>query len=613
MSCSLIRGLSVSCVLIAGTAWAQQAPPQPAPGGDAPIDVRPGRGGDRGPDGRRDRGPEGRGDRGPGQGVLDGPMGRVSQSVFRPSYMTRDTPMFIEILELDKSQGDIVMLLLEDYDANFRMAAEEAKAAMGDLWTGSGVEDMSRQAMERVREEGQALREEIRELRQEFAVNGPNGQGDDQEMTEEQRAEAQAMQEKRQTLREEMRERMQAIRAQARDARHELLATDEMQDVLTKQIAILRSFDGTKRRMADETSGAIIAMLSEEQASQWPTVDRAIRRMRHLPDGRLSGESTDLSPLVTRTLTDLEPETQAKVDAVVGAWETNIDGALADRARFDQNAVFDALEAMQARDFESIVKVLDRRYRYAKSVRDVTDEAIDAVAYSLPEDRVQDFRLEALRMGYGSVYRPARSQRAIGAALELEGLDAETLEQVAQLGQACDLDIAEENEAVLEATRDHERSREYRFVRRMADREAGVENDDSDPIDDARAHRNEVDEDYLERLRDLIGEERVNELPGGRQRQQGMNRGEGRGRGNDMDREERRQQFMQRFDTDGDGEISDAEREKIREFFEQMRGERGDRGGEGRGGRGGQRGGPQGRGGDGGGQQDRPRRGGSDT
>ena len=48
-------------------------------------------------------------------------------------------------------------------------------------------------------------------------------------------------------------------------------------------------------------------------------------------------------------------------------------------------------------------------------------------------------------------------------------------------------------------------------------------------------------------------------------------RGFGGPHGFDGDRDAMRQQFMQRFDTDGNGEIDDAEREKIGQFFREMR------------------------------------------
>ena len=62
--------------------------------------------------------------------------------------------------------------------------------------------------------------------------------------------------------------------------------------------------------------------------------------------------------------------------------------------------------------------------------------------------------------------------------------------------------------------------------------------------------------------------------------------------------EERRAEFMKRFDTDGDGELSDEERQKMIETFRNGGGRGGEGGGEG--GRGGR--GEGGRGGRGGGE-----------
>ena len=113
--------------------------------------------------------------------------------------------------------------------------------------------------------------------------------------------------------------------------------------------------------------------------------------------------------------------------------------------------------------------------------------------------------------------------------------------------------------------------------------------DDDDPVDEAYDKRRELEESYMDRLEGLLTPEQLEAMPG-RSRRGGGERGGGRGgeRGggggwdiNQMP-EEVRERMLERFDTDGDGELSESEMEEIRNRF---RG--GGGGGEGRGGRGG--------------------------
>ena len=117
--------------------------------------------------------------------------------------------------------------------------------------------------------------------------------------------------------------------------------------------------------------------------------------------------------------------------------------------------------------------------------------------------------------------------------------------------------------------------------------------DEENPVREAYDKRSELDTSYYERLSALLTPEQLEELPsprGGRRGEGGRGgRGDrergGQGGGNqsfNMDRmpEEVRQRLTERYDTDGDGTLSEAEMEAVREQF------RG-RGGGGRGGPGG--------------------------
>ena len=553
------------------------------PGGDQADRKRDGRGdrAERGDRGDRGRGPGGRGGRGggwgnPSEGVLSGPMSRVTASLFRPDYMTRDSLMIITELDLDDRQGEVVEMLLDDYDANFRMAVEETQMALREMAASSGVAESQEDQMAQMRERMESMRSEMRKMRE--AARGDQNGEDGAKIAPEQVEEA----------REAFRSRMRDMRDEFRGIREEQMASDDMQSLLTSQIALLKQFANARRGMRNEMDGALGSILADEQLSQWDAVARTIRRIRLLPEGRLQGESTDLRPLTQDVSADLAVEQTVLVNDVLSAWELDLDDALVKRRLFDETAIWKVFDSMQNRDFEALMNVMKNRQRIAERIRDTNDLAIEAVAESMGGEAGPTFRREALQRGYERVFQPSRAQRAIAAALELEGLEAELITDITALQVRADEIMGDENERVLDVVRQHEELREMRYIQRELDRQNGEEterNNQDDPIRVAYNTRNEVDEELIEELRDLLGEERASGL-------RGMNRGQRDWGNRDMsrpeDREAMRQQFMERFDANGDGEISESEREAIRaHFLEQREGRGGPGGPGGRGGRGG--------------------------
>ncbi len=541
--------------------------------------------GQRGERGQRGDRPD-RGDRGgrggwwgsPSQGLLGGPSGRVTRTLFRPDYMTRDLPLIVEALTLDEGQADVVDMLLEDYDASFRMAVEETQQAMLDLGEASGADDLERERVDALRADMQTMREEMRAAREAARPEPQNDESKDSQQSEETEEQREARRAERQAMREQFRERMHAVRDQFREVRKAQLESEVMQDMLSEQMVLLKQFQRIRLGMASEMSDALFAVLSETQIDNWDRLSAHLRRIRQLPEGRLQGEQTDLGPIIETTMADVEPQQAEGVRELMLSWELDLDEALSHRALHDQTAIFKMLEAMQQTDYEGILELMNKRQHRAEAVRDVTDAAIEAIAATLPAEQGADFRAASLQVGYERVFRTTRSQRTIEAATKLEGLDVETMAAIEALLLDCDAAIAAENEDILAVIRRHDQPREVRWIERMQQRAAGEEvrgfDEDGDPVRDAFDARGELDEVYLERLRDILGEERMAELPRsgrGARRGEWGDRGFGGPHGFDGDRDAMRQQFMQRFDTDGNGEIDDAEREKIGQFFREMR------------------------------------------
>ncbi|MCH2143068.1 MAG: hypothetical protein MK077_08745 [Phycisphaerales bacterium] len=526
---------------------------------------RPGRG-----EGQGDR--QGRGGGRPGgswgsmsDGVLGGPMGRVSSTLFKPDYLTRDSLMIIEALQLDDRQSEVVEMLLDDYDANFRVAVEETQFALRDMSEASGVAEAEEDRMSEVRERMEAMRSEMREMRAAAQQNGDDENAEPRDEAEVQEA------------REAMRERMREMRDDWRAVRDEQMESEEMQTLLDEQIAVLKTFANARRSMRREMGGALEAILAEEQLKNWDVVDRWIRRIRLLPEGRLQGESTDLRPIADATAVELDPVRAAALEDILLAWELDVDDALLKRRNYDETAIWKMFESMKSQDYEALMRVLKQRQNLAERIRDVNDVAIEEAAESMGEADGAAFRLEALRRGYGRVFQTSRSERAIESALQLEDLEEQLIADIKALQGRAVVIMADENESVLKAVRQNDEAREIQFVQRAIDRQNGEETQwgwgrgEDDPIRIAYDARDEQDRELIEELRALLGDELAAEVRGMNERQRGQDRA-GMDWNRSGDREAMRRQFMERFDSNGDGEISEEERSAIRTYFQQQRG-----------------------------------------
>ena len=491
-----------------------------------------------------------------GQGVLGGPMGFVTRQLFRPDWMTRDLMLINDTLVLDASQQDVVAMVLEDYDASFSLAVDETQESLRTLGEAFDLEAEYEDEMGDIRDRMSEMREDMSAMRQQMREDAEN------EAASQTPEEAEVARAKAEEVRAVFREKMRAIRDEYRAVSNAVLASEEANEMLAGQMDILSRFERARTAMREGVEAAITGVLTEEQIAKWPQVDRTARRLRHLQDSRLQGEQIDLIRVSERHLIDLDAETAAQANLVLEGWELDLDDALRRRVESQTGAVMTSLKAMPAQDYDTLMDVMNQQTKLRRAVRDVNDDAIELIALTLPAERGQEFRMEALREGYASVMRPTRAQRAIQDALEIENLDEALKAQIVSLEQACDLETADLNGRVLEVIRTHEEPMEVRYVRRAQDRVAGIERtDEEDPIELAFGDRRELEEEYLDRLRDLLGEElaaNIQALQPRRERERWGGGGPG---------DAQRARFMRQFDADGNGEIDDAEREKIREYF----------------------------------------------
>ena len=527
----------------------------------------------------------GRGGRGGRGGMGMGGM-RDIRELLEPDFSRRDVPLFVEQLQLDDGQRAIIESLIEDYDDTFGGGSEAVQADLTDLGRsmmqsfmgGGGMGDMR----ERMRDTMGNIREEMEEAQ---AASG-------QEMTSDER-------------RAFFRDRMQNVQQDMMQDASESGAMDEARGVMGEMLDILREWVAERQLLKIEFVGNVEIQLSDDQLVLWPAFDRFLVREKSLPRGRLSGEEVNLFAVLDDV--GLSEAAYAAVEPMLDEYELQLHAALVSRDTYLLTSAPRLFKAMQDGSVEDAERVLKQQVQYRSNVRNVNDNFRVQFA-DVIEDETEKAALNQafLEEAYDRIYRPTFGQRSFAAAMEIEDLDPDVLEAVMTLDGSFMSELSARNLLLVSILRktegDEQVSQGTRMVSIMGGdfsggmpwgggrNRGGGNADEEDPYREGMDNRNRVDERYVEQLKALLTPEQQEALP----EQRGGRGGGGGGWGGGAS-EEQRAEFMKRFDKDGDGELSDEERQSMIEEF------RGGRGGQG-GGRGGQGGGQGGQGGGRGGQ-----------
>lgn len=152
--------------------------------------------------------------------------------------------------------------------------------------------------------------------------------------------------------------------------------------------------EAMKQRFLDDVKG----QLSDAQLERWPRLERALRREKQLPQGRLSGEKTDLIIVMRQIDVPLDNRLEAK-DAIA-AYETALDVALMERMKQQEASQPRIRKALTDNDPGSGLAELERIVAARIAVRNVTDAHIDALATAFGAEWGTKFRERAMRDAY---------------------------------------------------------------------------------------------------------------------------------------------------------------------------------------------------------------------
>ncbi len=588
-----VLGASVWC-LGGGLGSDFQVTQEASAQGDRDGEGRGGRGGEgrggRGGEGRGGRGGEGRGGRGgEGRGGGGGWGGRGGggggmrdiQEMLQPDFMRRDVPIFVDQLQLDDTQELVLETLFDDYESDFELRSDEIQTELRDLGRQMFQSMMPSGFQERMGQQWRDIRDEIDEI-----------EAQEGEISPERR-------------RELIGERMSAMQEEIQAEREEQGMGSEMNAAVAAIFDMLQEWTVEKAAMRERFVESLKTQLGDDQLAAWAAFNRFLVREKSLPRSRLSGEGANLFFAIDEF--GLEEADFDRIEDLFDDYELSLHEALVSRDRFLETSAPKLYRALQQGSADEAKRIVERQVDYRKSIRDVNERYIQIFSAAVAENdqAVGAAFAKALNQAaHESIYRPTRTARAFEIAKTLD-LAPEVMTAVNDLSTSYDTELVAQNDKIYRAVRKKEPQDQLAEVDRMSaflsgnfmgamgNRWGG--GSEEDPVREAYDKRNELDESYFERLSALLTPEQLEELPaprgrrgdrGGRgERGERGDRGD-RGGGNqnfNMDRmpEEVRQRLTERYDTDGDGTLSEAEMEAVREQF------RGRGGGGGRGGRGG--------------------------
>ena len=521
-----------------------------------------GQGGQRG--GRGGMG--GFGGRGGRMGGMGGGM-RDVRELMEPDFLRRDVPLFVSQLELDDTQTLVVETLMGDYESDYATASGRVTEQMAEMGRQMFSNMVTPEMRTRFEDEARSIREEIREMQ-----DAAGGELDPEQI--------------RNMWRERMGKLQQEIAAEQGD--NGMAA--QMQATMGEMFARLQEWQAKKAAMRVAFVDGLKIQLTDEQNDLWPAFERFLIREKSLPKARLSGEGLNLFLIVDEA--ELPEESLATLDPILDEYEVVLDQAIRRRDEVVATTSAQMYRAIQEGDTPGAMRTMERQMQARTALRDVNELYRARLVAELGDSSdAKSLNQAILESGFERIYQPTPTARAFAAAIGIDGLDASVLEAVLATQAAFEAEMAARNDQLLALTKRFEPQQQLdeaeRFVAAVSGMMAGggfnpggFGPGPENPMRESMETRGELDRQYRDRLEALLTPEQVEQLPSTRR---------GRGGAGGGQFAEMREQALQRFDKDGDGELSQEERREMMETFRQEgfpgRGQGGGGGGQG-GGRG---------------------------
>ena len=289
---------------------------------------------------------------------------------------------------------------------------------------------------------------------------------------------------------------------------------DDKDAIVQAVLAPIQGWAGKRDILGRQLVENIRIILDAEQQAAWESFNRRLEREKSLPEGKLSGESTNLQH-VLRDMS-IEPAADSALSVAMLEWEVAVADALHKRADATNQGLnlFEQINANASGEEDIRRRRSELKARIA--IRDTTDVAIERMYPLLGPDGAA-FQREALKRGYGRIYRKTPAERIFNAALinttVKENASLLTAVQDLLTSYLDELDMI--NTALLDLTREWEPDLE---TSKIDNRIRRLKGDTlirpQDPTRTIYQERRELGSRYVQLLRDLLGDDLFAELDG---------------------------------------------------------------------------------------------------
>jgi len=225
------------------------------------------------------------------------------------------------------------------------------------------------------------------------------------------------------------------MRDAGQKARDEFRETNDPA-VFEKMQSSMTKFRDERKKLDDGFLNDLKAILSAEQATKWPAVERTQRRDGTLRWGRLSGERVDLVELTDRQ--QLAAEARAQLNALLDQYEDELDRELIRRNEVYQGAMEKMMELRRSGEMDKMQDIVEKGREAGRRVRDVNRKYFRQLIDTMPDDKRSAFEAGFNQESYPEVYRKSYASRVAEAAVAMADLTPEQKEQIVAIRKRFD-------------------------------------------------------------------------------------------------------------------------------------------------------------------------------
>lgn len=305
---------------------------------------------------------------------------------------------------------------------------------------------------------------------------------------------------------DELRASMKAMSEKMGEAKKD--GFEAIQKMLSEDMpAITEKYSSKRSALEKQFFDDLQGLLTPQQASKFPAVERHRRRETGLRGGPMAGGSPDLIDLLDTLKIDAS---KGELSEAVARYEAEVDRLLIDRDRLAKEQEGELRKRMKAFDPEGIENAQKPMRDNEAATREVTRLSAKKIADLVPANRKAEFEAAFRRREFPRVYKDPYLTKALDAAMAFSDLDAPQKQSLQDLKAQYQREAAPLNDAwakAIEANRGG-------GMMRVVVREGGIpEPDGQQPIDDARKARTNLDETFEKRLGGILRDEQRSRLP----------------------------------------------------------------------------------------------------